>query len=168
MYIASPVKFLDVLIHFQAHSLSFKWSLPVAKRLVSDLWQPICGGGRWGLKPLPPRFNSSYPRPIFPPYPAPFFPYFFRVPPPKIQIHPNPHPAHLTPAPAHFSSKAPLPPSPYPRAPVPCPPPPKTRQRTHDLKILMVHSGNKESDTENLETQYHTRAMKGTRNDFRI
>ena len=61
-------------------------------------------GPRGSTPPIPP--------PFFPPYPRPLS-YFFRVPPPKIQILPPPPPpplapAHLTPLP-HFSSKAPHP-----------------------------------------------------------
>ena len=48
----------------------------------------------------------------FPPYPRPFFHYFFRVPPPKIQIPATPIPRPSDPAPTHFSSKAPPPPPP--------------------------------------------------------
>ena len=82
------------------------------------------GWGMWGRAggsgPPTPGDQPPYPRPIFPPTPAPFFSYFFFwVPPPKIQIFCPRPPAHLTPTPAHFSSKDPYPRPTNPRAPVP-------------------------------------------------
>ena len=44
----------------------------------------------------------------------------------------------------------------------------KTRKHIHNLNIPIQHSSDIRSDTENLETWHHTRAMKDTRNDFWI
>ena len=76
------------------------------------------GGGSRDLDPLPPGFNPLPPPNFLLPTPAPFFSlFFFRVPPPKIQIFGEcPRPIS-PPTPAHFSPKAP--PTPAPLTPGP-------------------------------------------------
>ena len=44
----------------------------------------------------------------------------------------------------------------------------KNTQHIHNIKIPIAHSSNKESVTENLETQYRSKALNDTRNAFRI
>ena len=75
-------------------------------------WQSLTWGRTGGSAWTPtPGFQPSYSRPILsslPGTPAPFFSlYFFRVPPPQIQIYlPKPQ-AHISyPCPAHFSPKS--------------------------------------------------------------
>ena len=66
------------------------------------------------MDPYPRVSTLLFPPNFVLPTPAPFFSlFFFRGPPPQIQIFcQSPKPIYLTPAPAHFSPKAPPPPPP--------------------------------------------------------